>query len=33
MVKLKLDPDGSVVENLENQADAIIDKFKGLLGG
>lgn len=33
MVKSKLDPDGSVVENLENQADIIFDKVKGLLGG
>ena len=33
MVKAKLDPDGSVVENLENQAEGIIDKVKGLFGG
>ena len=33
MVKAKLDPNGSVVENLENQAEGIIDKVKGLFGG
>ena len=33
MVKAKLDPNGSVVENMENQAEGIIDKVKGLFGG
>lgn len=33
MVKAKLDPNGIVVENLENQAEGIIDKVKGLFGG
>ena len=33
MVKAKLDPNASVVENLENQAEGIIDKVKGLFGG
>ena len=33
MVKAKLDPNGSVVENLENQAEGISDKVKGLFGG
>ena len=33
MVKAKLDPNGNVVENLENQAEGIIDKVKGLFGG
>ena len=33
MGKAKLDPNGSVVENLENQAEGIIDKVKGLFGG
>ena len=33
MVKAKLDPNGSVVENVENQAEGIIDKVKGLFGG
>ena len=33
MVNAKLDPNGSVVENLENQAEGIIDKVKGLFGG
>ena len=33
LVKAKLDPNGSVVENLENQAEGIIDKVKGLFGG
>lgn len=33
MVRAKLDPNGSVVEDLENQAEGIIDKVKGLFGG
>lgn len=33
MVRAKLDPNGSIVENLENQAEGIIDKVKGLFGG
>ena len=34
MVKAKLDPNGSVVENLENETpEGIIDKVKGLFGG
>ena len=33
MIKATLDPNGSVVENLENQAEGIINKVKGLFGG